>query len=112
MDAAEPLSNSETEARVVGAGPTGTTMSAQAEVRALLRYGDGREEHVRARYVVGADGAHSAVRHTLGLPFLGDAYSQDFVLADLEINWAGDEDRLYFFLSHRGLLAVFPLAGS
>ena len=80
-------------------------------VRTRLRHGDGREEHVRARYVVGADGAHSAVRHTLGLPFVGDAYPQDFVLADLEIDWAGDEDRLYFFLSHRGLLAVFPLAG-
>src|SRR5919199_3025405 len=80
-------------------------------MRTLLRHGDGREEHVRVRYVVGADGAHSAVRHTLGLPFVGDAYPQDFVLADLEIDWAGDEDRLYFFLSHRGLLAVFPLAG-
>jgi len=80
-------------------------------VSARLRHEDGREEDVRARYVVGADGAHSVVRHTTGLSFEGDAYPQDFVLADLEIDWEGDRDRLYFFLSRRGLLAVFPLAG-
>ena len=80
-------------------------------VSARLRHGDGREETVRARYVVGADGAHSTVRHTLGLSFRGDAYPQDFVLADTEIAWSGEDDRLYFFLSRKGLMAVFPLAG-
>jgi 2-polyprenyl-6-methoxyphenol hydroxylase-like FAD-dependent oxidoreductase len=88
------------------------TFTQDAEgVSARLRYGDGREETVRARYVVGADGAHSVVRHTLGLSFKGDAYPQDFVLADTEIEWSGEDDRLYFFLSRKGLLAVFPLAG-
>jgi len=88
------------------------TFTQDAEgVSARLRYGNGREENVRARYVVGADGAHSVVRHTLGLSFEGEAYPQDFVLADVEIDWAGEEDRLYFFLSRKGLLAVFPLAG-
>jgi 2-polyprenyl-6-methoxyphenol hydroxylase-like FAD-dependent oxidoreductase len=80
-------------------------------VNARLRHEDGREEDLRTRYVVGADGAHSVVRHTTGLSFEGDAYPQDFVLADLELDWEGDKDRLYFFLSRRGLLAVFPLAG-
>jgi 2-polyprenyl-6-methoxyphenol hydroxylase-like FAD-dependent oxidoreductase len=80
-------------------------------VSARLRHGDGREETVRARYVVGADGAHSAVRHTLGLTFTGDAYPQDFVLADTEIDWSGENDRMYFFLSRKGLMVVFPLAG-
>ncbi len=78
-------------------------------VSARLRHGDDREESVRARYIVGADGAHSVVRKTVGLPFEGAPYPQDFVLADTEIDWAGDDDRLYFFLSQRGLLAVFPL---
>src|SRR5918997_2853044 len=88
------------------------TFEGDAEgVNARLRHEDGREEDVRTRYVVGADGAHSVVRHTTGLSFEGDAYPQDFVLADLEIDWEGDKDRLYFFLSRKGLLAVFPLAG-
>ena len=80
-------------------------------VSARLRHGDGREETVHARYIVGTDGAHSAVRHALGLSFKGDAYPQDFVLADTEIDWPGEDDRLYFFLSRKGLMAVFPLAG-
>jgi 2-polyprenyl-6-methoxyphenol hydroxylase-like FAD-dependent oxidoreductase len=80
-------------------------------VNARLRHGDGREENVRASYVVGADGAHSVVRHTTGLTFEGDAYPQNFMLADVEIDWEGDKDRLYFFLSRKGLLVVFPLAG-
>jgi 2-polyprenyl-6-methoxyphenol hydroxylase-like FAD-dependent oxidoreductase len=80
-------------------------------VSTRLRHGDGREENVRARYIVGADGAHSVVRHTTGLSFEGDAYPQNFMLADVEIDWEGDKDRLYFFLSRKGLLVVFPLAG-
>ena len=80
-------------------------------VDARLRRPDGREETVRARYIVGADGAHSQVREAAGLAFEGDAYPQDFVLADVDLDWAGDDDRLYFFLSRRGLLAAFPLAG-
>jgi 2-polyprenyl-6-methoxyphenol hydroxylase-like FAD-dependent oxidoreductase len=80
-------------------------------VDARLRHADGREEVVRARYIVGADGAHSAVRHAAGLAFEGDAYPQDFVLADVDLDWEAEDDRLYFFLSREGLLAAFPLAG-
>ena len=79
-------------------------------VDAWLRHGDGGEESVRVRYIVGADGAHSAVRHTAGLAFEGDAYPQDFVLADVDLDWDAEDDRLYFFLSRAGLLAAFPLA--
>jgi 2-polyprenyl-6-methoxyphenol hydroxylase-like FAD-dependent oxidoreductase len=78
---------------------------------ARLSHGDGREETVRARYIVGADGAHSVVRKTVGLSFEGEAYPQDFVLADVELDWEGEDGRLYAFLSREGLLAVFPLAG-
>jgi 2-polyprenyl-6-methoxyphenol hydroxylase-like FAD-dependent oxidoreductase len=61
-------------------------------VSARLRHGDGRQETARVRYLVGADGAHSTVRHALGLSFEGDAYPQDFVLADTEIDWSGEDD--------------------
>ncbi|MGP3949771.1 FAD-dependent monooxygenase [Streptomyces sp. 7N604] len=73
-----------------------------------LRHGDGSEETVAARYVVGCDGAHSRVRQAAGIPFEGRAYPQTFVLADLEADgiepgWA------HAFLSPRGLLLFFPL---
>jgi len=38
------------------------------------RRGDGGEVELRARYLVGADGAHSAVRRALGIAFEGAAY--------------------------------------
>jgi 2-polyprenyl-6-methoxyphenol hydroxylase-like FAD-dependent oxidoreductase len=41
---------------------------------ASLRHQDGREESVRARYVVGCDGAHSTVRQQAGIAFEGSAY--------------------------------------
>src|SRR5919202_3277399 len=88
------------------------TFSQDSEgVSARLRHRDGREETVETRYLVGADGAHSVVRKTAGLAFEGEPYPQDFVLADVELDWEGEDDRLYFFLSRKGLLAVFPLAG-
>ena len=80
-------------------------------IEARLRHGDGSEETARARYVVGADGAHSVVRKGAGLSFEGDAYPQDFVLADVDVEWDAEDDRMYAFLSRKGLLVAFPLAG-
>lgn len=79
-------------------------------VHARLRRDGGREEEVRARYIVGCDGAHSVVRKGAGLSFDGAAYPQDFVLADLTVDWEKDDDALYIFVSRAGLLAVFPFA--
>jgi 2-polyprenyl-6-methoxyphenol hydroxylase-like FAD-dependent oxidoreductase len=76
-------------------------------VVADLRHGNGKSETVRARYLVGADGAHSVVRKGAGIAFHGAPYPQDFILADIEAEWPPG-DRLCIFLSKRGLLAVFP----
>jgi len=40
---------------------------------------------IRARYVVGADGSHSAIRSAIGLDFPGETYPSAFVLADVEL---------------------------
>ena len=58
-------------------------------VDVTLRHGDGREERVRARYLVGCDGAHSTVRKLAAIPFEGDAYEQRFMLGDIEADAAG-----------------------
>ncbi|MEV4612044.1 FAD-dependent monooxygenase [Kitasatospora sp. NPDC049258] len=57
------------------------------EVRALLRLPDGSEQQVRAGYLVGCDGAHSAVRKGLGLSFEGDAFPEQYMLGDVEVDW-------------------------
>ncbi|KAA8642001.1 hypothetical protein EYZ11_003944 [Aspergillus tanneri] len=38
----------------------------------------------QAKFIVGCDGAHSAVRHCCGIEFEGDTYSQLFFVADIE----------------------------
>lgn len=81
-------------------------------VTVVLRKGeDGSEERVRAKYVVGCDGAHSVVRHAAELKFEGSAYPQDFLLADLRLDWslrAEDDNRMIMFFG-QGMLVVFPL---
>jgi 2-polyprenyl-6-methoxyphenol hydroxylase-like FAD-dependent oxidoreductase len=48
----------------------------------------GQPLKLSARFVVGCDGAHSAVRHLLNLPFEGQAYEASCMLADSETNEA------------------------
>lgn len=48
---------------------------------------DGNEEEAHFRYVVGCDGAHSAVRHALGIAFPGEAFPMMFMLGDVHIDW-------------------------
>ena len=50
--------------------------------------GDTGEQTVRAVYLVGADGAHSIVRKTLGLSFEGAAFEEQYMLGDVEVDWA------------------------
>ncbi|MEP6764513.1 MAG: FAD-dependent monooxygenase, partial [Gemmatimonadaceae bacterium] len=45
---------------------------------------DGTEETTAVSYICGCDGAHSAVRSTLGLRFPGGTYDQLFYVADVE----------------------------
>jgi 2-polyprenyl-6-methoxyphenol hydroxylase-like FAD-dependent oxidoreductase len=50
--------------------------------------GDGGQQAVRARYLVGADGAHSSVRKALGLTFEGAAFEEQYMLGDVEVDWS------------------------
>jgi 2-polyprenyl-6-methoxyphenol hydroxylase-like FAD-dependent oxidoreductase len=69
---------------------------------------DGREETVRARWVVGCDGAHSAVRQQAGIGFGGHAYPQTFFLADLTADGL-EPDAVHAFLGGAGMMFFFPL---
>jgi 2-polyprenyl-6-methoxyphenol hydroxylase-like FAD-dependent oxidoreductase len=78
-------------------------------VDAVLRGADGAETTRRAAWLIGCDGAHSTVRHALGLAFAGAAENNDWILADVRI--AGDlpRDEVRIFLHPDGVLATFPL---
>jgi 2-polyprenyl-6-methoxyphenol hydroxylase-like FAD-dependent oxidoreductase len=89
-----------------------TTFVADGEgATAELRHADGRIETVRADWLVGCDGAHSAVRHGLGFTFEGDTLRSDWVLADVHL--AGvpvPSSELAMYAHAEGVLALFPIA--
>jgi 3-(3-hydroxy-phenyl)propionate hydroxylase len=67
----------------VALGVTLLTLEQQAQaVQAELQLADGRKHVVRARYVVGADGANSLVRRLLGQDFKGKTYAEDWLVVD------------------------------
>jgi 3-(3-hydroxy-phenyl)propionate hydroxylase len=51
-------------------------------VHAMLEDAQGVAHRVRARYLVGADGAGSLVRRALGLDFEGHTFAQDWLIVD------------------------------
>jgi 2-polyprenyl-6-methoxyphenol hydroxylase-like FAD-dependent oxidoreductase len=78
------------------------------DVRCVLRHDDGREEHVRAKFLAGCDGAHSAVRAGAGIAFGGGSYPQEFVLGDIEADGALDPGAINSFAGP-GVAMFFPL---
>jgi 2-polyprenyl-6-methoxyphenol hydroxylase-like FAD-dependent oxidoreductase len=80
-------------------------------VRATLRSRDGEEETADVSYLVGCDGAHSSVRHALGVPFTGDEYPTDLVSADIKVDWKLPRDEQVSFFAAEGMLTFFPLPG-
>jgi 3-(3-hydroxy-phenyl)propionate hydroxylase len=87
-----------------------TTFSqGSAGMQATLRHVDGRMETIRPSYMIAADGAHSTIRHRLGLSFEGNTFEQTFLLADLHAETDWPEDEFHIFASGEGLVALFPM---
>jgi 2-polyprenyl-6-methoxyphenol hydroxylase-like FAD-dependent oxidoreductase len=72
----------------------------------------GETSAVRATFVVGCDGAHSAVRHALALTFEGAEYADSFMLADIMTNHALPGDEMQICPNAGGPLAIFPMSGT
>jgi len=80
-------------------------------VTATVRAGSGEPELIQARWLVGCDGAHSAVRHALGLPFEGAAYPETVGLADVRIDWDRPPGEAEVYLSRTGVMGAVPMKG-
>jgi 2-polyprenyl-6-methoxyphenol hydroxylase-like FAD-dependent oxidoreductase len=81
------------------------------KVCAVLRDSRGIEEASESSWLIGCDGAHSDVRHLLGLRFEGDAYPETFLLADAMIDSPLDHINIHLFLASDGLVGIFPFRG-
>src|SRR6185312_2812634 len=86
-----------------------TATQEATSVRCVLQHGDGRTEAVGANYLVGCDGAHSAVRKQAAIPFDGEAYLQDFMLGDVDADGSLDADALHAFAARGYVAMFFPL---
>ena len=77
-------------------------------VAAVLDTASGRRT-LSARFLVGADGMHSAVRAACSIPFDGAQYEESFVLADVTFDTSTHRDEVSLFFSPDGLVVVAPL---
>ncbi|MFV2106145.1 FAD-dependent monooxygenase [Micromonospora sp. LOL_015] len=87
-------------------------------VTANLAHADGGTETVRAKFLVGADGAHSRVRQLLGLTFTGGLgrFPQLFMLGDVDVGWDMPANHLLRFIHETdgqldNMLVCVPLRG-
>lgn len=72
----------------------------------------GGSTKLRASIMVGCDGAHSAIRHQLNLPFEGEEYRGSFLLADVETNSVLPGDEMQLCPSEFGPVAIFPMSAT
>jgi len=80
-------------------------------VEAALRHSDGREEAVSADWLIGCDGAHSAVRHGVGATFTGETLNSDWMLADVHMTGYPYPDSEVSVHWHRdGAFVIFPIS--
>ncbi|HZG06870.1 MAG TPA: FAD-dependent monooxygenase [Streptomyces sp.] len=77
-------------------------------VTAVLEHGDGAVERFAVPFVVGADGAGSAVRGQLGIGFEGTTYEMAFALVDTHIEGRLPPDEIAYYQTTGGTLVVVP----
>ncbi len=82
--------------------------SAAPQVEAQVKT-DAGTQTIKARWLIGCDGMHSAVREQSGVAFSGGEYEQSFVLADVHMDWPLSREEVTLFYSRAGLMVVAPL---
>jgi 2-polyprenyl-6-methoxyphenol hydroxylase-like FAD-dependent oxidoreductase len=81
-------------------------------VTSALRHVDGTEERFESGWLIGSDGAHSTVRHKLGMEFAGETMPSSWVIADVHLSNAPNSEEILISWHAAGILAVFPIQGS
>ncbi len=80
-----------------------------ASVVSTLATPKGREEH-RSRWLIGADGPHSTVRHLAGIDYVGGDYPTSYALGDVDLDWPdGDAHEAAAFMKHRGSVQIYSM---
>lgn len=88
---------------------TGFTTS-QDQVVSVLRHPDGGQEILETSWLIGCDGAHSPVRHALGMEFCGETMLTDWILADVHLKGLPRKPEISIIWHSDGVLALFPIS--
>ena len=74
-----------------------TALQQDGEAVQLTCEGPDGDSTVTAAYVVGADGAHSSVRHLLGMGFPGHSHEDLFLICDIRATLPFPSERRFYF---------------
>jgi 2-polyprenyl-6-methoxyphenol hydroxylase-like FAD-dependent oxidoreductase len=88
---------------------TGFTQDADG-ITATLRHAD-QTTTFRAAYLAGCDGAHSAVRHGMGMTFAGDTYPNTYFVADVTATGKLRSDDINLCMGDASFAVYFPMPG-
>lgn len=72
----------------------------------VLRHPSGRTALMRARYLVGCDGADSTVRRQAGVAFRGGEYRRSVLLADIDLDGDLADQAAHVFVGRKGVLIL------
>ena len=79
------------------------------KVVSTLRHADGAEEIVETPWLIGCDGAHSTVRHQLGMEFHGETSLINWILADIHLENTPRTTEVNVVWHSDGILVTFPI---
>lgn len=78
---------------------------------AITKNANGERGEITAKYLVGCDGAKSAVRHKLNFTFEGNTIDALFYVADVEMAFSESHDAVYVTFGADSFVAFFPMRG-
>ncbi len=87
---------------------TGLDQDADA-VHLTLQHADGTVENVTVPWVIGADGAHSTVRHLVGGKLEGTFVGERFLLGDVDATHDLDPESMFTFFAADGPVLAMPM---
>ncbi len=80
-------------------------------VRVVVKTANGERQAIIASYLVGCDGASSPTRQILGLPFEGSTHPRLFYVADVQMQFSGEEGTVYPVLGQDSFVLMVPMQG-
>lgn len=81
-------------------------------VTARVQLADGTEEQLAADWLVGCDGAHSAVRKLVGIGFPGRKLIERLLMVDVQADWPYDPNGSTTWMSAGSMLSLTAMPGN